>query len=238
MPLARRFGNPGWVLAAAALGCVLLLAGSRASWITFALVLAYSGVRQFGVKRMLLLALLGVLGAGVLTAGVPQLRERLARTAMAWDGSERGVDEALSGRARIWEAAVCMIEEHPFNGVGARGFRDAYPACVAEEGLAVWGCSRPARASDRAGNPAETGVIGLLLWLAAVAQAWRAWRYAPTAARDRARPAMLALAVTVFPLNTHLAFYSAFWGGLTVLLAALFAGSLLARDADDSPPVK
>ncbi|WP_329848269.1 O-antigen ligase family protein [Stenotrophomonas hibiscicola] len=238
LPLARRFGNPGWVLAAAALGCVLLLAGSRASWITFALVLAYSGVRQFGVKRMLLLALLGVLGAGVLTAGVPQLRERLARTAMAWDGSERGVDEALSGRARIWEAAVCMIEEHPFNGVGARGFRDAYSACVAEEGLAVWGDAPALHAHQIVLEIlAETGVIGLLLWLAAVAQAWRAWRYAPTAARDRASPAMLALAVTVFPLNTHLAFYSAFWGGLTVLLAALFAGSLLARESDDAPPL-
>ena len=41
---------------------------------------------------------------------------------------------------------------------------------------------------------------------------------------------MLALAVTVFPLNTHLAFYSTFWGGLTLLLAALYAGSLLARE--------
>jgi hypothetical protein len=41
---------------------------------------------------------------------------------------------------------------------------------------------------------------------------------------------MLALVVTVFPFNTHLAFYSTFWGGVTLLLAALFAGSLLGRD--------
>jgi hypothetical protein len=40
---------------------------------------------------------------------------------------------------------------------------------------------------------------------------------------------MLALLVTVFPLNTHLAFYSTFWGALTLMLAALYAGSLLAR---------
>ncbi|KGM23331.1 O-antigen ligase family protein [Stenotrophomonas maltophilia] len=236
LPLARRFGNPGWVLAAAALGCVLLLAGSRASWITFALALAYSGVRQFGWKRLVLLGLVAVLGAGVLTASVPQLRERFARTAMAWEGSERGVDEALSGRARIWDAAACMIEEHPINGVGARGFRDAYPACVSGDEPAVWGDAPALHAHQIVLEIlAETGVIGLLLWLAAVAQAWRAWRYAPAAARERARPAMLALAVTVFPLNTHLAFYSAFWGGLTVLLAALFAGSLLARESDDTP---
>ncbi|HBG89986.1 MAG TPA: hypothetical protein DDX20_07515, partial [Stenotrophomonas sp.] len=61
-----------------------------------------------------------------------------------------------------------------------------------------------------------------------------AWRFAPPAARDRARPAMLALAATVFPFNTHLAFYSAFWGGVTVLLAALFVGTLLAREPDDA----
>ncbi|HHA2858785.1 TPA: O-antigen ligase family protein [Stenotrophomonas maltophilia] len=239
LPMARRFGSAGWLLAAAALGCVLLLAGSRASWITFALVLAYSGVRQFGWKRLLLLALVAAMGTAALAAGVPQLRERVARTAQAWNEDGQGVDEALSGRARIWTAAVCMIEEHPVNGVGARGFRDAYPACVADEGPAVWG-NQPALHAHQIVLEilAETGVLGLLLWLAAVAQAWRAWRYAPPAARDRARPAMLALAVTVFPLNTHLAFYSAFWGGLTVLLAALFAGSLLARDADDSPPVK
>ena len=78
----------------------------------------------------------------------------------------------------------------------------------------------------------ETGAFGLLLWLAGAALAWRAWRFAGEQAREQARPAMLALAVTVFPLNTHLAFYSTFWGGLTLLLAALFAGSLLARDPD------
>jgi hypothetical protein len=58
--------------------------------------------------------------------------------------------------------------------------------------------------------------------------AWRAWRFATPDARRRARAPALALAVTVFPLNTHLAFYSTFWGGLTLLLAALYAGSLLA----------
>ena len=43
-------------------------------------------------------------------------------------------------------------------------------------------------------------------------------------------PAMLALGVTLFPFNTHLAVYSAFWGGITLLLAALYAGSLLSRE--------
>ena len=60
--------------------------------------------------------------------------------------------------------------------------------------------------------------------------AWRAWRYADASSRDAARPAMIALAVSVFPLNTHLAAYSTFWGGVLLLLAALYAGSLLGRE--------
>ena len=82
----------------------------------------------------------------------------------------------------------------------------------------------------------ETGIIGLLLWLAGAALGWRAWCYADAGARERARPAMLALAVSVFPLNTHLAAYSTFWGSVLLLLAALYAGSLWGREAPAVPP--
>ena len=44
--------------------------------------------------------------------------------------------------------------------------------------------------------------------------------------RRQARPAALALGVAVFPLNTHLAAYSSFWGGVLLLLAGLYAGAL------------
>lgn len=232
LPVAARFGRVGWLLATLAVGVVLLLAGSRASWVTFALVAAYSGWRVMGGRRLLLLAAFGAMLAAGLAYSVPQLRERVVRTAQAWEGNDDGIEQALSGRGRIWSAAGCMIQAHPINGVGARGFRDAYPDCDPAAGReGIWGAGPALHAHQIVLEIlAETGVIGLLLWLAAAAQAWRAWRFAPPAARERARPAMLALAVTVFPLNTHLAFHSTFWGGVTVLLAALFAGSLLARD--------
>ena len=76
-------------------------------------------------------------------------------------------------------------------------------------------------------EPAGTGYHALRLGFRQI----KGFRQADAAARERARPALLALGVTVFPLNTHLAFYSTFWGGLTLLLAALYAGSLLAREA-------
>lgn len=229
---AARMRVAGWLLASAAIGVVVLLAGARAAWITYALVLVFSGWKLLGWKRLLAVFGFGLVLLGVLTLASPQVRERMLLTTHALTADEAGVDTALSGRAQIWSAAGCMIVEHPINGVGARGFRQAYPECDASPG------SRPAWGQGPAFHAhqlvlevlSETGIVGLLLWLAGAALAWRAWRYATPQAKERARPAMLALAVTVFPFNTHLAFYSTFWGGLTLMLAALYAGSLLARD--------
>ena len=232
--LGRRFGSAGWGIAAAVVGLVVLLAGSRASWLTYALVLLFSGWRMLGWKRLLGVFVLGVLTLVALGMVSPQVRERIERTTHVVEADRNGVDMALSGRTRIWEAAWCMASTHPFNGVGARGFREAYPACDPRPGVApAWGDGPALHAHQIVLEVAsETGGFGLLLWLAGVALAWRAWRYAGPQSRERARPAMLALAVTVFPLNTHFAFYSTFWGGLSLLLAALYAGSLLARDPD------
>jgi O-antigen ligase len=173
----------------------------------------------------------------VLAVAVPAVQERIERTTQALTASPSGVDSALSGRSRIWSAAVCMAREHPVNGVGARGFREAFPACDPQPGApAEWGEGPALHAHQVVLEVAsETGGFGLLLWLAGAALAWRAWRYADTRSRIQARPAALALVATVFPLNTHLAFYSTFWGGLTLMLCALYAGSLLDRDRVDAP---
>ncbi len=228
----RRLGGFGWCAAAAAVGLVVLLSGARAAWITYALVLLFSGWRLLGWKRLLLVFAFGAVALGGLTLSMPQMRERIERTGLVLAANGQGVDQALSGRTRIWGAAVCMAREHPVNGVGIRDFREAFPACDPQPGAkAAWGDGPAFHAHQIVLEIlSETGAIGLLLWLAGAALAWRAWRYASEKARERARPAMLALAVTVFPLNTHLAFYSTFWGGVALLLAALYAGSLLARD--------
>jgi O-antigen ligase len=229
---AARWGRWGWLLSAVLIGAVVVLAGSRASWITYGLVVLVSGWRLLGAKWMALLLLVGAVGVAALGAGSSQVRERIARTTLAFSGDSAGVNEALSGRSQIWGAALCMVREHPINGVGTRGFRDAWPECdPAPAQTVAWGQGPALHAHQIVLEVlAETGVLGLLLWLAGAAMALRAWRYANAAARERARPAALALMVTVFPLNTHLAFYSAFWGGLTLLLAALYAGALLAEE--------
>lgn len=238
----RRLGAAGWLLAAGAMLVVILLAGSRASWLTYLLVLVISGWTLLGLRRTAAAIVAGVLLLGGLAYQYSdRLAARFERTEAALSGEEAGIDHALSGRIEIWRVAWHMTLERPLTGVGVRGFRCAYPDHARAEDQFL----RPGGGSRCDGDPygayhahqivlevlSETGFVGLLLWLTGVAMALRAWWFAPAAARRRAAAPGLALLVTVFPLNTHLAFYSTFWGSVTLLLAALFAGSLLAHGA-------
>ena len=236
---ARRFGIPGWLLVAAAVGLVVLLAGARASWLTLALVLAVSGWQQFGARRAMVLLAAGGLAVFALSlAFSDKFQDRVLRTGAALDGGSEGLDFALSGRLSIWRTAIDMSLAHPVNGVGVRGFRDAYATYAAKDDPWLADVEHGAAAFHAHQIVlevlSETGLMGLLLWFGGAALAWRAWRFASPEGRERARAPALALLVTVFPLNTHLAFYSTFWGGLTLLLAALFAGSLLSDRRPDA----
>src|SRR5690606_35182412 len=190
-PAARRFGTPGWIIAAALVGTVIVFAGSRASWITYALVLVFSGWRLIGWKRLALVLAGGALTILAIGLASPEVGKRIERTMHAMTANEAGVDSALSGRARIWSAALCMAREHPVNGVGARGFREAFDGCDADAGQpAAWGEGPALHAHQLVLEVlSETGILGLLMWLAGAALAWRAWSYSSEAARERARPA-------------------------------------------------
>ncbi len=85
------------------------------------MIVLLSGWQLLGGRRLLVVAVAGALLAIAVVAVAPQARERIQRTTLAFGNGEQGVDQALSGRAQIWGAALCMIRAHPFNGVGARG---------------------------------------------------------------------------------------------------------------------
>ena len=234
----RRWGLPGLLIAFLLVLGPVLLAGSRAAWLCYALValgFAWRETRSpmrfagFCAVTALVLALAGMLA----WKSSPRFHDRAERTLLALHGTDQSLDTALSGRLDIWRASVGMFEAHPINGVGVRGFRYAYPQyapandhfVVSAEacGVGQGACHAHQLVLEVL---TETGLIGLLLWLSAVAIAWRAWRRVGAPARDRAFPASLALGVMLFPLNTHLAFYSAWWGLLFAWLLGLWCASL------------
>ena len=240
----RRWGLPGLLLAFALVLGPVLLAGSRAAWVCYALVaLGFAwreakSVWRFAGLCVLALALL-LLAGGIAWKTSSRFQDRMQRTLLVLHGTDQSIDTALSGRLDIWHTSMAMAAAHPVNGVGVRGFRYAYPqyapandwfvvsgeACGVGEGA----CHAHQLVLEVL---TETGTIGLLLWLAALALAVRAWRQAGEAARERAFPVTLALAVMLFPLNTHLAFYSAWWGLLFAWLLGLWCAALYVEGDD------
>ncbi|MGH8171743.1 MAG: O-antigen ligase family protein [Rhodanobacteraceae bacterium] len=234
----ERFGWRGLAFAFVFLAMPILLAGSRAAWVMYALVCLAVAWREAPSKRVFALALASAIGLGIAMVSVA-LRDsdgfgaRVERTLLVLRGNEVAVDEASAGRISIWRTATSMWRAHPVNGVGVRGFRYAYPEYAAPKDRFV-DTTRETGAAHAHQIVleilSETGVIGLLFWLAGAWFAIRAWFRANTSARARAFAPGLALAAMCFPFNTHLAFYSAWWGLLFWWLLALYCAALGARE--------
>jgi O-antigen ligase len=235
----RRWGWRGLAIAFVFQLMPILFAGSRAAWIMYALVaLAFVWMQTRAPLRFvawsLAAACAALLGIAVAWQHSGRFDLRFDRTLLALQGSQQALDAASAGRLRIWRTALAMSAAHPVAGVGVRGFRFAYPR-YAQAGDAFV----DAQTEEGAFHAhqvvlevlSETGGIGLLLWLVGATIAIRAWLHADAPARERALAPALALAAMTFPLNTHLAFYSAWWGLLFWWLLALYCAALAADDA-------
>ena len=242
----RRFGRTGLIAAMLFLLVPILLAGSRAAWITYGVaLLAFFWIEARTPWRFVawILAACVVFAAamGVAWKTSARFEARMDRTMAALHDSRHAINYASSGRVDIWRVAGRMIAAHPIAGVGVRDFREAYPRFaspndhfVTEEACGVGeGACHPHQIVLEVLS--DTGAIGLALWLSGLALALRAWRSVGQDARRRAFPVTVALAATMFPINTHLAFYSAWWGLLFWWLLALWCAALYADVPDDAP---
>jgi len=238
----HRYGRRAALVAWSVLAAAILVAGARAAWIAFALATLVLVVRVARDRRQLVaFAAIVIAAASLLAVAGYAISDRVAarvhRTATALAGDRAGVDHALAFRLPIWRTAIAMGAAHPINGVGVRGFRHAYPQY--SEAGDRW---VDAGSDTGASHPhqivleliAETGAIGLLLWLAAAAAFVAGWRRAGRAARHAAFAPGLGLVAMTFPFNTHLAFYSSFWGLVLWFLVAWFAAALGARGEQDA----
>ena len=235
----RRFGRIGLIVAMLFLLGPILLAGSRAAWITYGVALlvffwieARTPLRFAGWILAACVVVAAAMGVAFKTSA--RFDARMDRTLAALHDSRHALNYASSGRIDIWRVAAAMIAANPVNGVGVRDFREAYPRYAAPNDHFV--TAEACGVGEGACHPhqivleilGDTGAIGLILWLVGAVLALRAWRRVGAEARRRAFPVTVALAVTVFPLNTHLAFYSAWWGLLFWWLLALWCAALYA----------
>jgi len=232
--LRHRWGRIALIVGALLLFGPILLSGSRASWVTYGLVLLILLWRE--TRRPLqfatwagMVGLAAMLAMGLAWQQSPRFDTRMQRTLLVLQGNEQSLNTALSGRLSIWATSLRMFKAHPWTGVGVRGFRYAYPRYAAPGDPFV---------NRQTGEGAyyahqivleilsESGVLGLLSWLLGVAVAWHGWRRAAFKRRELAWPAGVAVLAVVFPFNTSLAVYSAWWGLIFWWLLAIWLGAL------------
>ncbi|MCP4992662.1 MAG: O-antigen ligase family protein, partial [Gammaproteobacteria bacterium] len=174
---------------------------------------------------LILIVLFGISAISILSYQYsPSIGKRVDRTLLLFSGERKQIDLALSFRLPIWEGAAAMITAHPINGVGVRNFRYAYPEVALPDDLFL----TQHKVSPHHPHQlilelfSETGIFGLLGLITLYYLLIQAWIKSTSAQKKLAIPAAVALLAALFPINTHLALFSSFWGQIIWWLIALY----------------
>jgi O-antigen ligase len=225
-----------WQVAAVLIATVIVVleAGARSAWLTVIVILLAYGILLWRRRGRFPLPLFAAVVAGAvftvaaLWTGSERFSSRLDNAVGAFTGSTAIMDDAIGHRVWIWHGAVNMIAANPLNGVGAGGFRYAFPAYAAE--------GDPFLDAESPISPfhshnlwleilSETGIVGALGLFGLLTLLLVAGIRAPASARRLMLPYALCLLAAYFPFNTHMAIYSSFWSQIVWWLIALYCAA-------------
>lgn len=217
------------------LGAVLI-AGMRAGWLTMGLVLlVYIWLMSRRENRELRKVSLSI-PVFVVTAIIgsylvsPLFQARLEQSLIVTGGSHEAISLASNLRMPIFRTSLVMYEAHPVNGVGVRAFPRAYMEYAAPDDPHILGSGGKSGATH-AHNlvlevMADTGSIGLVCLFAGFWLVLRFWLSMTPTRRNEAFPFALALALMLFPLNSHFALYGTYMSSLIWILFGLWAACI------------
>lgn len=209
------------------LALAIAMSLKRSAWLMLAvglvvwMVLRWRQTPRLPSRRRLLQCALVALAVLAATSFSPSFERRVADTRGLFSADLATVDSASGYRLSLWRTGLDMFRAHWLNGVGPRGYRQAYVDHAAPDDFWV------ARNGHGQTHPhlqlleiaAESGLVGVLGF--GVCYAWLWWLlWQPTVGRN-APVWLLAAVVAWFPLNAHLAFYGSYWSTLAWLLIAI-----------------
>jgi O-antigen ligase len=234
---------PAWAWVGAftlTLGAVLI-AGMRAGWLAMGLVLVvYMWLMIRRENRDLrkvslsipILVISALIGSYLVS---PLFQARLEQSLAITQGTQAAVSAASNLRVPIFETSITMYKNHPVNGVGVRAFPKAYMEYAAEDDVHIQSSGGKSGATHAHNLVLEvmsdTGSIGLLGLFSGFFLVVRFWRRMTPVKRNEAFPFALALALVLFPLNSHFALYGTYMSSLTWILFGLWAACIESNQA-------
>jgi O-antigen ligase len=236
-----RFGWVYWLLLAP-YSAVVLLSGSRTSWIIYAVsmlgfaIYLYTTNPQYAIKKHLAIIILLSIPLSVMLYQYPPFKHKLTTTAGLFSGDYNKANAATSIRLPIWTVALKMSEDHWFNGVGPRGFRYAYPPYAEKNDVFVnmnpnkdLGPNHPHQIFLEV--LVETGIIGVVGYLLFIGLLLRLTWQAILTHNYYAAPVGIAVFSAVMPINAGIAFYASVLSAMTWWMLAIFFATLIQPQA-------
>lgn len=236
----RRWNGWAWAAAFAVVMGAVMIAGMRSGWVAMGMVIGVYAVlmlrrenRELRRVTLAIPAILIIVVAVTYTVS-PVFQQRVEATLVITEGTTEALDQASSLRVPIFTNAVKMYLDHPVNGVGVRAFPAAYLEYAADDDphvanfIATTGEARGARHAHNVVLElmADMGTVGLLGGIAGLVLGLRLWRRMTPDQRQEAFPFVLALALVLFPVNTHFAMYGKYISSLIWVLIGLWASTL------------
>lgn len=232
----RNWPAPLWVIAFTLILGGVLIAGMRAGWLTMGLVLlVYVWLMFKRENRGLRKASLSipVLSVAVIIASYmvsPLFQDRLEQSMIITEGTEAAVISASNRRIPIFKTSLAMFGAHPVNGVGVRAFPTAYMQYADKDDIHIR-MSGGKSGATHAHNlvlevMADTGVIGLIGMISGFFLVFRFWSGMTPARRNEAFAYAFALALILFPLNSHFALFGTYLSSLIWILFGLWAACI------------
>ena len=206
---------------------IVLLSGSRSSWImltlsTFGFVL-YLFFNADNKKSMLKITSLSALVVLIMLATTITFNERansrLKETLGLFSTNYESVNKATAVRLPIWETAFNIVKSNYLNGIGPRGFRHAYQDYSPPENFwHEWTQTHPHLLFLEILT--ETGIIGFAGYILLFYFLYLTLR--SSGSSIYIYPFLISVLVSIFPMNAHMAFYGSIWSSMIWLLIMLF----------------
>jgi O-antigen ligase len=229
---------PVWAWVAAfslTLGAVLI-AGMRAGWMLMGLVLLVYMWLMFRRDNRELRKVSLSIPAFAITVIIasylvsPLFQARLEQSLVLQQGSHAALDSATNYRMPIFRTSLVMFKHHPVNGVGVRAYPAAYMEYAEADDFHIrnsGGVSGATHAHNLVLEVmSDTGLVGLVAMIIGLILVLNLWRGMTPALRNESFPFALALALILFPLNSHFALYGTYMSSLTWILFGLWAACI------------
>jgi len=217
----------------------VLISGDRASWVSLftALCLWLILFRPKNInfsQTHFIAAVVGLILMAGTVISTPQFQSTINRSIMVLSGDYKDINRASSSRLPIWLTALNMFSDNAINGVGVRSFRYAYPD-YAQKNDPFVNFSIP---REKQSGPmhthqiilefmTDTGLIGLIGYIIALWILFIIWRQIARSKQSAiATGYLISLMVILFPINTHMSFFSSNWAQVVWFLVALCVSAL------------